>query len=889
MVLTPGSRLGPYEILASLGAGGMGEVYRARDTRLQRMVAIKVLSSDLHADPDRRRRFQREARTVAALSHPHIGGLHDIGEDDGIDFLVLELVEGETLAARLAARPLALSEALAYGEQIAQALDHAHRHGIVHRDVKPQNVMLTKTGAKLLDFGLARLAQPIGAPSGIPPTATAPLTVEGALLGTLPYMAPEQLEGREADPRSDLFAFGAVLYEMVAGRRAFEGTSPATIIGAVLKDQPPPMSALQSLTPPGLERLVRRCLEKDPERRCGCAHDVRLELQSIAAEPQTGVARSASPRLTGRRAVAVALLVALAVLTGVAMGSRLRADPPDAALPIRFQVPAPNNWSTVDPVLSPDGRLLVLGPRNDSDRRSLWLRPLDAEVATELPGTDGATYPFWSPDGRTIAFFAGGKLKRLDVAGGTPIVICDAENPRGGSWNQAGVIVFAPSPVSPLMRVNASGGAAAPLTTLDGPVESSHRWPHFLPDGDHFLYMVFAAQDANRSVLRVGSLANPAGSQLLQGATEGRYADGLLFFVRDEVLLAQPFDHSRRTFQGEPRAVGPSPWYLATGHFAFSVSRSGTMAYHPRGSSQQIVSRLTWLARDGRPLGTIGEAGDYSFPAIAPDQNRVVVTRADNRSSDIYLFEGPRWTAVRLTTSQLPDYAPVWSPEGRRIAYASTPVLGGGTNLALLSTEGAAAPTDVHASPLTMLPRGWSADGALLFQMVNSSGLISLWTTRTGTRQEPVAFKNDAFNYSHASVSPDGRWIAYATDVSGRYEVNVDSFPTAGRRSPVPGGAGAHEPRWRHDGKELYYLSADGMLVATTFEPGDRPTFGDPKPLFRLRLPSTIVPRPLATHYDVARDGRFLAAVAVSDASVVAAPVTVTINATAALRQVPGK
>jgi serine/threonine protein kinase len=888
MVLTPGSRLGAYEILASLGAGGMGEVYRARDTRLQRTVAIKVLSSDLHCDPERRRRFQREAQAVAALTHPHIGGLYDIGEHEGTDFLVLELVEGVTLEERLADRPLTLAETLAYAEQIGQALDHAHRQGIVHRDLKPQNVMITKAGAKLLDFGLARVVQPIGGAAGTVPTAAATLTAEGTILGTLPYMAPEQLEGREADARADLFAFGAVLYEMVSGRRAFQGTSPASVIGAVLRDQPPPMTELQSLTPPALERLVRRCLEKDPERRCGCAHDVRLELQSIAAEPHADSVRVASAP-SSRRIAAAATGVVLAVLAGIAIGARFGADPLSATPAIRFQVPAPNNWPSVDPVLSPDGRLLVLAARNEVSARGLWLRPLDSEVATELPGTEGASYPFWSPDGRTIAFFSGGKLKRVDIAGGTPIVICDAENPRGGTWSQAGIIVFAPSPVSPLVRVNASGGEPVPLTTLKGPVESSHRWPHFLPDGEHFLYMVFAAQDANRSALQVASLSSPAGSQVLQGATEGRYNAGLLFFVRDDVLLAQPFDPGRRNLHGEPRAVGPSPVHLATGHYSFSVSRSGTIAHHPRSPSQQIASRLTWLARDGRPLGTIGDAGDYAFPSVAPDQNRVVVSRTENRTADIYLFEGPRWTAVRLTTNPLPDFAPVWSPDGRRIAYASTPVLGGGTNLTELSTEGTAAPAVFHVSPMPMSPRGWSADGAVLFQMVNRSGLISLWTAATSTRQAPVAFKDDGFNYSHATVSPDGRWIAYATDISGRYEVYVDSFPTAGRGSPVPGSAGAREPRWHPDGKELYFVSVDGMLVATTFQPGDRPAFGDPKPLFRLRLPSTLVPRPLVTHYDVARDGRFLAAVTVSDAPVVAPPVTVSINATAALRQPAGR
>jgi eukaryotic-like serine/threonine-protein kinase len=882
VTLASGTRLGAYEIVGSLGAGGMGEVYRALDTRLHRTVAIKVLAFDARTDPERRRRFQREAQAVAALSHPHIGGLHDIGEHEGTDFLVLELVEGQTLAARLAEKPLSVPEALTYGEQIAQALDHAHRHAIVHRDLKPQNVMITKTGAKLLDFGLARLAKPAVDVAGPGPTGPATLTAEGTLLGTLPYMAPEQLEGREADARADIFAFGAVLYEMIAGRRAFGGTSPASIIGAVLRDEPPPLRERQVLTPPGLERVVRRCLQKDPERRFGCAHDVGLELHAIATDPQAGLAAPAAAPATRQRVAIASVVIVLAILIGIAIGSRFSVDRAVEQVPVRFQVTAPAGWRIVNPVLSPDGRHMVLASQGEA-RSLLSVRALDSEIVRELPGTAGATYPFWSPDSQAIAFFADGKLKRVDVAGGTPIVICDAANPRGGTWNQDGVIIFSPSPISPLLRVSASAGVTATLAPLSAPPETSHRWPHFLPDGDHYLYFAFAAEDAKGSALRVASLSKPGAPVLVQGATAGWYADGLLFFQRDDVLLAQPFDPDRRVLQGEPRAVVSNPEPLATGNYCFSVSRSGTLAYHVGPASRGVTARLTWHARNGTTLGTIGDTGNYTFPAIAPDQNRVTVTRLEDGAGDIFAFEGPEWTAARLTTNPLLDFAPVWSPDGRRIAYASVNIRGAGANLVLVPYEGAAARTVAHADRFQLSPGGWAADGRIVFQLFDSRGLWSLWTKVADGREAAVAFKNDAFNYGHATLSPDGRWIAYVSDVSGRFEVYIDSFPTPGRQRPVPGSVGGREPRWRHDGRELYFVSDDSRLMAVAVTvPGQA---SEPQPLFPVRLPNSAGPRLGIRQYDVARDGRFLAVVVEKEAPVVTPLVTVSLNATAALRR----
>jgi serine/threonine protein kinase len=880
MTLTPGTRLGAYEIVDSLGAGGMGEVYRARDTRLPRTVAIKVLPAEVGRDSDRRRRFLREAAAVAALSHPHIAGLHDIGEHDGTDFLVLELIDGVTLASILADGRLPLPVALVYGEQIAQALDHAHRHGIVHRDLKPQNVMIAKSGVKLLDFGLARLTQPVGDTIDSLPTAT--VTAEGTLLGTLPYMSPEQLEGRAADSRADIFAFGATLYEMIAGRRAFEGTSAASIIGAVLKDQPPSFSEQQLDPPPPLERLVRACLEKDRDARVQSAHDARLHLKWIAGDLDARTPRASSGR--SRWPAAAAVLAALALLAGTAIGWRIGSNRTGSPERVSFAIAAAPEHRILEPLLSPDGRHLVLSMVDGNDRHSLWLRALDSDTIRELPGTDGASYPFWSPDGQTIAFFARGKLKRLEIAGGTPINICDAKDPRGGTWNETGVILFTPDLISPLVKVSASSGVPTAVTTLDGPTETSHRWPQFLPDGNHFLYMTFAAQNETRSVLRVASLSDSGATSLVDGATQGWFADGFLFFVRDEVLLAQPFDVTRLALHGEPRAVVPNPARLHTGRYSFSLSRSGTLAYRYTGG-RPADSRLTWLARDGRSLGTIGEIGAYTFPSIAPDQNRVAVGRLDGQTSDLWVFEGPQWIGSRLTTNPLPDNVPIWSPDSRRIAYASRTAIGGGTNLQILSLEDSAAPTVFHATAFTVWPSDWSDAGHFLFEVTDARALSGLWMTSPETRKEPVSFRSDAFNYRNASLSSDGRWIAYVSDLSGRNEVYVDSFPTPGRRRAVPGSAGGREPRWSHNGKELYYLSADSELVAIGVTTGAVPAFGDPEQLFAVRLSPPDLTLPFIRHYDVARDGRILAVMIDSKVTPASPPTIVSLNATAALRQ----
>src|SRR5262245_44274748 len=552
MSLGPGTRLGPYEIVAPLGAGGMGEVYKAKDTRLDRAVAVKVLPSHVSSDPALRERFEREARTIGALNHPHICTLHDVGHQDGIDFLVLEHLEGQTLVERLTKGALPIDQALQIAIHIADALDKAHRAGIVHRDLKPGNIMLTKSGAKLLDFGLAKVTPAVVAASGLSmaPTGPSPVTMQGTILGTLHYMAPEQIEGQEADARTDIFAFGAMLHEMVTGRKAFAGKTQASLIGAILKDEPPPPSTLQPITPPTLDRLIATCLSKDPDDRWQTARDLLRELRWIAEGRATAlpVVARAGPRRERLALLFVsAVLIVVSALAGVLWAERVPAPAPRL---VRFDIITPLSSDPSSFALSPDGRQLVFAALSDGATK-LWVRSLDATTPRSIAGTDGASYPFWSPDSRSIAFFADGKLKRIDVSGGTPQVLADAPGGRGGTWNDDGLILFTPSqqqvdPTSVITRVSASGGSVTPVTHL-APGKGSHRWPQFLPDGRRFLFLsALGRADANGVYL--GSLDGREPIRLMAADSAALFAPPkTLLVVRQGVLRAIPFDPDRGT------------------------------------------------------------------------------------------------------------------------------------------------------------------------------------------------------------------------------------------------------------------------------------------------------------------------------------------------------
>jgi Tol biopolymer transport system component len=885
MPLVSGARLGPYEIIAAIGAGGMGEVYRARDTRLERTVAIKILPVALAVDPQFRERFEREAKSISALTHPNICTLYDVGRDRDIAFLVLEYLEGETLAARLSKGALTLPDALRIAIEIAGALDTAHRHGIVHRDLKPGNVMLTKGGAKLLDFGLAKL-RPAGVVSGAtpttPPTATTPLTAQGTILGTFQYMAPEQIEGREADERTDIFAFGTVVYEMLTGKKAFEGKSQASLIGAILHLDPPPMSALQPLMPPALDRVVNTCLAKDPDQRWQSAHDLTSELTWIAeGGPQGGmpslvVGRPRRDRL-GWMVAAVLLLVALALAATVYV--QLERGPGEVRVHKLSVLPPENAMLMAGqaPIVSADGRLLAFVALDASGRSLLYVRPLDALVAQPLAGTDGATLPFWSPDSRFIGFFAGGKLKTIAVTGRQPYTLAAATNGRGGAWNRDGVIIFSPSPPDPLYRVSATGGHATPLASIDlARGEGPPRWmPSFLPDGRHYLYL---APSRTGNELRVGSLDSKESKRLLDTHANAVYTPpGYLLFWREATLMAQRFDAAQLELAGDPIPIAEQVGFDAlTFQASFSVSDTGVLAFH---SGTAGKTQFTWFDRSGKPLGVAGLPGDQGDLQLSPDDTRVAFHHVDAQTGavNIWIMELAPGTISRFTFDQTIDFTPIWSPKGDRIVFAS--LRDGPPNLYQKVSSRPGNEEALLKSFLPKLPTDWSLDGRfIVYGVIDPTTRWDLWVLPlTGDRQ-PFPFLRTDFDERQGSFSPNGRWLAYMSNESGRNEVYVRPFPP-GAGEWQASTAGGDQPRWRRDGKMLFYLAADRKLMAVDVKT-DAPTFesGVPKVLFQTRVGGKDSP---GDDYAVTVDGRFLLNSLVAEAA--HSPITVILNWQAAL------
>jgi hypothetical protein len=692
MSLFAGTRLGPYEILAPLGAGGMGEVYKARDTRLDRTVAIKVLPPQTAGRPEVRQRFEREARTVSALNHPHICTLHDIGHEGDLDYLVMEFLEGETLADRLKRGPLPLDQALRTATEIADALDRAHRTAIVHRDLKPGNIMLTKDGAKVLDFGLAKM-HPLAAASAVSggsvmQTLTSPLTGEGAIVGTLQYMAPEQLEGRETDTRSDIFSFGAVLYEMAAGRKPFEARTQAGLIAQIMQTEPPGLSSVLPAAPPALEQLARACLAKDPAERRQTMRDVLTDLKWIAASSsRPDLARP--PAAPARRLPvwiwkASAAFFALAALA-LAAAWWLRPKPETSVA--RFAIVAPEKAAFgFGLALSPDGRRLAFAATPDGGPDLLWIRPMDTLSPHAIPGTEGAQLPFWSPDGRSVAFFTLGKLKRVDLSGGPVQTICDAPDPRGGAWGPDGTILFAPESGLPLQRVPATGGTPVSLTRLDlTRMEISHRWPKFLPDGRHYICFTYCSKPSNLAIA-VGSLDSPELRILTRADSAPDYSPpGFLLFARGTTLMAQSFNPSSFRLSGDPISVAQDIHTIGistgpTGAAQFTVSANGTLVYQTGGEQPE---QLAWFDRAGNPLGPVGPPGSVNSPDLSPDGRRAVIDGA----SDLWLFDTARGNPTRFTFTAVGDSAGIWSPDASRIVFSAN--RNGRAELYVKSTSGA--------------------------------------------------------------------------------------------------------------------------------------------------------------------------------------------------------
>jgi eukaryotic-like serine/threonine-protein kinase len=857
MALISGTKLGPYEIIAPLGAGGMGEVYRARDARLERDVAVKILPLHLSSDPDSRARFEREARSISALSHPHICHLYDIGSQDGTDYLVMELLEGQTLAQRLERGPLPVKQVLERGIEIAEALEKAHKKGIVHRDLKPGNIMLTKSGAKLLDFGLAKPTGGMAAlTSASVNTMSKPLTAEGRIVGTYQYMAPEQVQGKDTDSRTDVFAFGAVLYEMVSGKRAFAGKSQITVLSAILESEPEPLSASQPLTPAALDHVIQRALAKDPEERWQSAADVKAELKWIAeGGSQPGVAASGRAGGTPWARLAwplTAMLLLVVICGGVVWWVGVRQSP--RAMYFNSSLSSPAN----DIALSPDGRLLAVVAYSDqANKYVIWTHEIGGRSAAVVPGTEDASHPFWSPDGRSIGFFAQGKLKKVDgFSGRSPQALCDASNGRGGAWNRDGVILFSPEVFGGLYRISSGGGAPIQVTTPDASrFETSHRWPVFLPDGKHFLYLAanFSGQ-FDKNVILLGSLDSPEKRTIVSSDSNPAFAEpGYLLYRRDNALVAQRFDPQKFSLSGEPRTISDGVQYFPQTDLAlFSVAGNRALVFQTgKGAAK---SQLIWFDRSGKQLGTVGQPGFLADPRLSPDGRRVAFqqTDSDGRHVDIWIRDLANDAIARLTFGPGLDELPVWSPEAKRIAYAANHNLNYG--LYQKNADGSGSEQEMAKSSGAYRQGfwDWSCDGQYLLVWENGE----LWYLSRSDLQLKPLFQGN-WIVRNAQFSPDGKWIAYSSNETGSWEIYVSPFPAVNSKWQVSRGSG-EEPRWRRDGKELFYLSAEGRMMAVSVKTSPNFESGTPLALFQAHLRQSISANDLVS-YDVSADGlRFL-------------------------------
>ena len=872
MALPAGTKLGPYELQSPLGAGGMGEVYRARDTRLDRTVAVKILPSRLADNLEAKIRFDREARAISSLSHPNICHLYDVGSQDGIQYLVIEYLEGETLASRLERGPLPSEQALRVAIEMCDALEKAHRHGVVHRDLKPGNIMLTKSGAKLMDFGLAkgnisRLAIDNAAMTAM--TSEQPLTVEGSIVGTLQYMSPEQLQGGEADARSDIFAFGAVLYEMISGKRAFAGKSQASVISAILEKEPEPISAIQPLTPAALDHVIRTCLAKDPDERFQTAHDVKIQLKWIAAgvpQPGTQAAQAAPARQRLNRERAIWILAVAALL--VAISAVYFRSAPERAPATWSSILAPENaryaYFAGPVTVSHDGRKLAFVATTPEGQDVLWVRPLDALSPQGLQGTEGASFPFWSGDDRSIGFFAGGKLKTVDAAGGPVVTLCDASGGRGGTWNQVGVILFATT-WSGIFRVASSGGTPTEITKIDrAHGEQTHRWPHFLPDGRHFLYLAanFLGGPAEIASVYLAMLDMSDRKFLLQARSNAAYASGHLLYVRDRTLMAQAFDENKHELRGQPVPIAGQVQYdELTWRGVFSSSPNGVLAY--QGGNTGANSRLVMFDRTGKEVKTIGAAADRISHKISPDGQRLAVGVMDTsiHNYQLWLYDLFREKETRLTFGTDRVSNPLWAGDGNSLVYSANKK--GPYDIFEKRADSTGNETVVLESETSKFPSDSSLDGRFVVYSASvGTPRMELWILPRFGERKPYVFLHGDFNVGEGRFSPDGRWLAYTSDESGRAEVYITPFPNGASKWQVSAGGGMN-PRWRRDGKELFYMAANSDLTAAEVD-GSGAAFqvGAVRPLFRALLrsgPSRLELNPTSGQigYDSAPDGKW--------------------------------
>src|SRR5215469_17130274 len=882
MGLKVGTKIGPYEIVAPLGAGGMGEVYRARDTKLGRDVALKVLPTALLVDSTRRALFQREAEVLASLNHSGIAAIYGLQESDGTRALIIELVEGPTLAERLAAGPMTFEEALPVARQMAEALEYAHEKGVVHRDLKPANVKIgTEGNVKLLDFGLAKALDAASAMADplTSPTLTHVTTGTGMIMGTAAYMAPEQARGVRVDRRADIWSFGVVLYEMLTARKAFSGETMADVLAAVVRAEPD-WRALPSTTPSRILDLLKRCVQKDRMQRLQAIGEARIAIDDYLKNP-AGALPEPAHKLSRQ---SLHLWVAAAVIATLAAAVAWYWRPPTRNELIGFLVSSPAGTAfTIDaPAITLDGRTLTF-ISGSGGKTQLWIRSLDSSLPHPLNGTEGASAPFWSPDGRWIGFFADGKLRKVRVSGGPAQTLCDAPEGVGGTWGRDGTVLFAPSVTTGLYRVPDTGGAAVPVTTLDAfRRENSHRWPSFLPDGRHFLYFA-RSHDAENSGVFLGSLNSNETRQLWKMESNAVYVaaprgkSGYLLAVQEGTLVARPFDANHLRFTAEAFPIAERVGRVTPGSAAFFSAASNVLVYGVGGLGDAV--QLTRFDRSGKQLATLGSPGLYGDLRLSPDGKRLAVNALDPQGAfnDIYVFELYRGVASRLTFGPAVNVYAVWSPDGGRIVFASS--RDGPENLYWKVSSADAAEQALLKSDVRKFPLDWSTDGRyILYVVVDVKTKLSLWVLPLSGDRRPFRLFETSFNEDDGRFSPDGKFLAYTSDESGRWEVYVESFrlatqphKSAGKwRVSIQGGS---QPHWRSDGKELFYLSDDNRIMAVPIEIGSSFVAGIPRQLFEAHL---------SREYDVQADGqRFLLLVPATEKS--SEPVTVVINWTAGL------
>ena len=853
MPLAPGRRLGPYEILSPLGAGGMGEVYRGRDGRLGRSVAIKVLPAEVARDPQRLKRFEQEARAASALNHPNIVTVYDIGETESVVYIAMELIDGKSLSEVLAWRPLPTKKLLEIAIQIADGLACAHEAGIIHRDLKPANVIVSKDGrVKILDFGLAKSPDPTGSENSTTTTQQLPPTRPGEVVGTVGYMSPEQASGEPLDIRSDQFSFGSVLYEMATGRRAFRGKTHIDTMTAILHSEPEPIAQVRPSVPAPLRWIIERCLAKAAADRFSSTRDLARDLVSLRdhlAEVSTD-SGSASPMARsstfGRRKRILLAMAAFAILSLTVVWLRLSLRPAPPPRSVRFTIAPPPNTTfnfgssaPAPPAISPDGRWIAFGARDASGKNLIWLRPLDGVTAKLLAGTEGATYPFWSPDSASIGFFANGKLQRVDVNGGLPQTICNAPEGRGGSWGRDGTILFAPDPRSPITRVKASGGEPLAVTRLDPKRPNMvHRWPYFLPDGTHFLYFV---HDPDRSLAAqgvwIGSVVSKEARLLLKVASNVVYSPpGYLMFVREGSLFTVAFDLAKLRLTGEPAPIlGDVRYQPYRWNGVFSVSQTGVLAYQTGLTLE--TSQLAWFDRSGKQVGTLGTAADYEGLRLSPDGSRCAVEVRDPHTGtiDIWIGDVSRGVTTRLTSGEAINDSPVWSPDGERVVFSSNRT--GHFALYRIASRGGEADQVILRSEDGISPTDWSFDGRQIAFQESGPSTSYRWELWKLTLPEgkPSRLLQPVANQKSARFSANGRWVAYSSDESGNQEVYVQAAAGTGGKWQITQSGGS-QPVWGKDGTEIFFLAPDNKVIAAQLSEDPSLRVVAVRPLFEARV-----------------------------------------------------